>query len=64
MVEYTEWTAIGHAVYKSKGGTYRGRETAQEVTAVLAEYWRSNTGTLKSASRSEAEEIAKAEIRV
>ena len=64
MVEYTEWTEIGHSVYKSKGGTYSGRESAQQVTSVLAEYWRENRADLVSASRAEARRVAESEIRV
>jgi hypothetical protein len=64
MVEYTEWTEIGHSVYKSKGGTYSGRESAQNVTSVLAKYWRNNTGELRSASRSQARAIAQREMTV
>jgi len=64
MVEYTEWTSIGHEVYKAKGGEYTGREAAQSVTSVLAEYWRENTAQLRTASRSEAKKIAQREMIV
>ena len=64
MVEYTEWTEIGHSVYKQKGGTYSGRESAQQVTSVLADFWRQNKDTLKAASRSEARQIAQSEMTV
>jgi len=64
MVEYTNWIEIGHTVYKAKGGTYSGRESAQQVTSVLADYWQENTAQLRSASRSEAETIAQREMQV
>lgn len=64
MVEYTEWTEIGHEVYKQKGGRYGSREAAQNVTSVLARYWRQNTDQLRSASRSEARDIASREMSV
>jgi hypothetical protein len=64
MVTYTEWTSIGHEVYKAKGGTYSGREAAQQVTSTLASYWRENTADLRAASSSEAREIARNAMRV
>jgi hypothetical protein len=64
MVDYTEWTEIGHAVYKSKGGTYGDRQAAQNVTSVLASYWQENTAELRSTSRSEARSIAEREMTV
>jgi len=64
MVEYTEWTEIGHEVYKQKGGTYTGRGSAQSVTSTLAEFWQQNTERLRSASRSEAREIARQNMTV
>jgi len=63
MVEYTDWTRIGHEVYKAKGGTYGGT-TATEVTRMLAEYWSENTAMLRSASEQEARNVAERQMRV
>lgn len=63
MVTYTEWITIGHKVFKQKGGQY-GDDTAVEATSVLAEYWSNNTDELKSASKSEARNIAQSEMKV
>jgi len=64
MVSYTEWTEIGHEVYKSKGGQYGNRQAAQSVTSTLAAFWRQNTDRLKAASRSEARQIARQNMTV
>lgn len=63
MVEYTDWTEIGHAVYKAKGGTY-GEGTAVDVTEVLAAYWSQNKDRLSAMSRAEARRLAEQEIQV
>lgn len=64
MVSYTEWTSIGHDVYKEKGGTYTASSSAQSVTSTLAEFWSQNTDQLRSASRSEARRIAQNNMTV
>jgi hypothetical protein len=64
MVSYTEWTRIGHEVYKAKGGTYTGEGSATDVTETLAEFWQQNTGRLRSASSSEARQIAEQNMAV
>lgn len=64
MVTYTEWTEIGHEVYKSKGGTYGNRRAAQSVTETLAAFWRENRDRLEPASRTEAREIARNSMTV
>lgn len=63
MVEYTEWTQIGHEVFKQKGGRY-GSETAVDVTQTLASYWSENKERLQNMSRSQARSLAQAEINV
>lgn len=63
MVSYTDWTRIGHDVYKSKGGQY-GSNTATDVTETLASYWQENTDTLRSASESEARQLAERDMSV
>lgn len=64
MVAYTDWTRIGHEVYKSLGGTYPDESTATDVTRTLAEFWQNNTDTLRAASESEARRIARDNMSV
>lgn len=64
MVEYTEWTEIGHEVYKDMGGQYGSRQAAQSVTSTLAAFWQQNTDRLRAASRSEARRIARQNMNV
>jgi len=64
MVDYSTWTKIGHEIYKEKGGTYRGKAAAPQLTSTLAAFWRENKDQLKSASRSEARQIARQNMTV
>jgi len=63
MVEYSVWIEVGNEVFKAKGGVY-GDETATELIQVLADYWNENKDELRSMSRSQAKNVAQANLQV
>lgn len=58
MLSYPEWTEAVHDAYKSNGGVYEGRGTAQELTKYASEWWESNKGQIQRMSQAEAERAA------
>lgn len=63
MVSYTDWTRIGHNVYRDLGGTY-DESTAVSVTQTLAAFWSDNKTDLEDASEAEARQIARQNMNV
>lgn len=63
MVSYQTWTSIAFEVAQSRG-MVSNQENNRDLISVVAEVWRDRKPELSTATRSQAENIAKEEIHV